>query len=112
MQLDLDGRVHTSYGFVSTWRNQSSESPFGNGGNLQNIPSKGEEGTLVRSLFAADEGKEMCKCDLGQAEARVVAWEARDVQRIQFYLDGRDVHWENARMLFGIPESESQIPAA
>jgi len=52
MVVDSDGRIHTSYGFVSTWRLSSSESPFGGGGNLQNIPVRSTEGKLIRALLS------------------------------------------------------------
>lgn len=55
MELDIDGRMHTSYGFVSTWRLSSSTSPFGSGGNLQNIPVRTEEGKEIRRLFIPDD---------------------------------------------------------
>jgi uracil-DNA glycosylase family 4 len=135
MQLENDGRVRTSYGLVSTWRLSSSESHFGAGGNLQNIPKRTEEGREIRKLFIPDditgplpkpwseilqdvrelvgsgiadsmvEGRKlMVARDLSQAEARVVAWEAEDLQRIELFLAGWDVHWYNARILFSIPE--------
>ncbi|KKL82913.1 hypothetical protein LCGC14_1980030, partial [marine sediment metagenome] len=73
MDIDADGRVRTSYGFVSTWRLSSSESHFGSGGNLQNIPKRSEEGNMIRSLFIPDEGKVLLSGDYRQAEAMVVA---------------------------------------
>jgi DNA polymerase-1 len=44
MPLDSDGRMRTSYNIAGTetFRFNSGENAFGNGGNLQNIP-KGEE---------------------------------------------------------------------
>ncbi|KKK84288.1 hypothetical protein LCGC14_2784870, partial [marine sediment metagenome] len=56
MKGELDGRVRTSYGWVSTFRLNSSESHFGGGGNLQNIPVRTEEGRLIRKLFIPDPG--------------------------------------------------------
>ncbi len=113
MDIDADGRVRTSYGFISTWRLSSSESHFGSGGNLQNIPKRSEEGNMIRSLFIPDEGKILLSADLSQAEARVVAWEAGDIRQIDLFLKGEDVHWENTKMLFGLPldlEYQPKIP--
>ena len=119
MNADVDGRVHTSYTFVSTWRTSSSQSHFGSpmkgkseGGNLQNIPKRGEEGKMIRKLFIPDEGMEMGKADYSQAEARVVAWEAEDIPSINAFLEGEDVHWKNARGIFGIPETVPYNPKA
>ena len=113
MEVDEDGRIHTSYSFVSTWRLNSSTSPFGGGGNLQNIPKKGEEGRAIRSLFIPDPRKVMLAADYSQAEARVVAWEAEDLQVIKEFLSGTiDVHWEKAKELFQIPSSVPYNPKA
>jgi len=119
MKADEDGRVHTSYSFVSTWRLSSSQSHFGSpfkgeaeGGNLQNIPKKGDEGAEIRKLFIPDEGYEMGKGDGSQAEARVVAYEAEDLQRIELFDKGWDVHWYNARLIFGVPKEVPYNPKA
>jgi len=110
MIVDSDGRVHTSYGIVSTWRLSSSESPFGGGGNLQNIPVRSEEGKLIRELFIADEDKVLISCDLSQAEARVVAWEAGDMRQMELFQSGGDIHWENTKLLFSMDDKRDYIP--
>jgi uracil-DNA glycosylase family 4 len=123
MIVDDDGRVHTAYRWVSTWRTSSSSSPFvfkaganeEAGGNLQNIPrATTEEGKAVRALFVADEGKILIASDLSQAEDRVVTWESNNEMKIRQYLDGgKDVHWEYAKMIFEIPDSvKYDIPTA
>lgn len=107
MQVDSDGRIHTSYTFVSTWRLSSSESPFGNGGNLQNIPAMyHENGKAIRQLFIPDDGMKIGCADYSQAEAMVVDWEAGDVAAIKEYGMKRPggVHWKVAKMIFGMPE--------
>jgi uracil-DNA glycosylase family 4 len=123
MIVDGDGRVHTAYRWVSTWRTSSSSSPFvfkdganeEAGGNLQNIPrATTEEGKAVRALFVADEGKILIASDLSQAEDRCVTWESNNVAKIEQYLSGgMDVHWEYAKMIFEIPNSvKYEIPTA
>jgi DNA polymerase I-like protein with 3'-5' exonuclease and polymerase domains len=103
---EADGRIRTSYSFVTTFRLSSSESHFGGGGNLQNVPAKGEEGKLVRKLFKADDGFVLLASDLEQAEAREVAWDSGNVELIEaFEARTVDVHWVNARKIFKIPES-------
>ena len=113
MEVDTDGRIRTSYGWVSTWRTSSSGSPYifdvekkkQAGANLQNIPVRSEEGRMVRKLFLADEGKILLASDLRQAEAMVVAWEAEDLRKIELFLDGSvDVHWDYACEIFNIPK--------
>jgi len=111
MQIDRNGRVYTSYGFVSTWRLNSTESHFGGGGNLQNIPKRTEEGKMIRKLFVPDEGKILLSVDLSQAEARVVAWEANNIPLIEAFLTPeKDVHWENAKRIFGLPSKLEYEP--
>jgi len=117
MKPDVDGRMHTSYGIVSTWRMNSRSSHFGGetkkereGGNLQNIPRRGEVGKLVRSLFLPDEGKNMLASDRRQAEAMVVAWLAQDLERIEMFESGWDVHWFNAQRLFGLDKNMKYHP--
>jgi len=118
MQIDTDGRVRTAYGWVSTWRTNSSGSPFvfdfdkkkQAGSNLQNIPVRSEEGRMVRKLFIADEGMVFLASDLRQAEAMVVAWEAEDLAKIELFLDGSlDVHWEYAKDIFDIPKDTKYL---
>lgn len=111
MEVDDDGRIHTSYGFVSTWRLSSSQSPFGNGGNLQNIPaSYTETGRAIRRLFIPDPGMVILCADYSQAEVRVVDWEANNLVAIKAYKQGMDVHWEKCKELFGIPDNVSYVP--
>jgi len=133
MKLAIDGRIRTSYSFVSTWRLSSSSSPFDDGGNLQNIPVRTAEGKQIRTLFLTDpmpeyppdvwpsirdevlritQGKVkpinglkiMVARDLSQAEARYVVWDAEDLRMIEMFLDpDTDVHWERTKDIFGLP---------
>jgi len=104
MEVENDGRVRTSYTFISTFRLSSSESLFGGGGNLQNIPTRTEEGKHIRRLFIPDEGFVFLASDLSQAEARVVAWLSGDSRLIELFEEGLDVHWENGKIIFSLPK--------
>jgi DNA polymerase-1 len=112
MEVENDNRVRTSYSFISTYRLSSSESIFGGGGNLQNIPVRTEEGRLIRKLFVPDGGKILLASDLSQAEARVVAWLSNDIRLIEAFESGKDVHWLNAQLVFQIPSSVPYNPKA
>ena len=105
MEGEEDGRVRTSYSFISTFRLNSFESHFGKGGNLQNIPVRSEEGREIRKLFVPDENQVLLASDLEQAEAREVAWLSGDFELMEAFEKGLDVHWENAKAIFQIPES-------
>jgi DNA polymerase I-like protein with 3'-5' exonuclease and polymerase domains len=107
-KVDEDGRMRTSYNVAgtSTYRLASRKNAFGNGMNLQNVPSKGKidlkyafmsiEGaedteldidTAVSSsgitelpncktLFIPDEDYTFFDIDYSGADARVVAWDS------------------------------------
>ena len=112
MEVDIDGRVRTSYSWISTLRLNSRESHFGGGGNLQNIPVRSEEGRAIRKLFIPDDGKVFLASDLAQAEAREVVWLARDNKLIEAFLAGWDVHWERAKIAFKFPADIKYDPTA
>ena len=112
MKVEKDNRIRTSYSFISTYRLSSSESIFGKGGNLQNIPVRTEEGRLVRSLFIPDEGKVLLAGDLRTAEKMVIAWESNDIRLIEAFLAGEDTHWLDAQMVFKIPSNMRYFPTA
>lgn len=55
----------------------------------------------IRKMFVPDEGYTMFDVDLAGADAQVVAYEAEDLDLIQAFREGLDVHDKNARDLFG-----------
>ncbi|MBE3037569.1 MAG: hypothetical protein IMZ62_01960 [Chloroflexi bacterium] len=100
-ELDHRGKLVTSYHATGTvgGRISSSTTIFGEGGNMQQFP----RGPL-RRMIVAPPGRCFIKVDLSQAEARVVAWVARDLELIENFCDpGFDVHKWNAALVFGIP---------
>lgn len=112
-ELDPDGRMRCSYVITGTetGRLSSRESVYGRGTNLQNIP----RGDIVRSIFIPDVGKFFVNADLSQAEARAVAYLARE-ERLQnlFSSPNTDIHKRNAAMVFNkrveeITEEERQL---
>lgn len=99
---DPDGRMRTSFSVAGTksGRLSSSETIFGTGLNLQNVP-KG----VARRMYVPDPGCVFVQADLSQAEARVVAWLARETRLMDVFLEGGDIHRKNAATIFGVPES-------
>jgi DNA polymerase I len=55
----------------------------------------------VRKMFIPDPGYTMFDCDLAGADAQVVAFEAEDLELIEAFRKGLDVHSKNAEDLFG-----------
>ena len=86
--LLINGRVHTNFKShgAETGRFSSSEP------NLQNIPSSGEYGKLVRNLFVAPPGHKLIVADYSQIEPRVIASFANDPVLVDNYLTGGDIY--------------------
>jgi DNA polymerase I-like protein with 3'-5' exonuclease and polymerase domains len=86
--LLINGRVHTNFKAhgAETGRFSSSEP------NLQNIPSSGEYGKLVRNLFVAPPGYKLVVADYSQIEPRIIAAFSQDPVLIDNYLTGGDVY--------------------
>ncbi len=73
---------------ISTGR-LSSSNP-----NLQNIPTRSEEGKLIRQAFVAERDKVYIDADYSQIEPRLVAHFTRDPLFIRSFVDGRDIYEE------------------
>ncbi len=92
------GRVHTDYNQLGAATGRlSSNSP-----NLQNIPTRTEEGRKVRRGFIAVPGHLLIAADYSQIELRVLAHITGDPNLIQTFIEGRDIHAATAARLFGV----------
>lgn len=81
---------YVAQGFI----NHNSSEP-----NLQNIPSRGEEGSQIRRLFAARPGHAMLVVDLSQAELRLLAHYSRDRGMMMVFAEDGDPHQMTADIL-------------
>lgn len=81
--VDPDGRIRTSYNIAgtNTGRFSSSISEFGTGGNLQNVEES------LRSIFIADQGYKLAKCDAKSGESFCVGAIEWNLFRDSRYLD-------------------------
>jgi DNA polymerase I-like protein with 3'-5' exonuclease and polymerase domains len=87
--LLLNGRIHTNFKShgAETGRFSSSEP------NLQNIPSSGDYGKLVRNLFVAPPGgNKLVVADYSQIEPRIIAAFSGDERLVNNYLTGGDIY--------------------
>jgi DNA polymerase-1 len=86
--LLINGRVHTNFKAhgAETGRFSSSEP------NLQNIPSSGEYGKLVRNLFVAPPGYKLVVADYSQIEPRIIASFSKDPVMTENYMTGGDIY--------------------
>jgi len=93
------GRVHTSFSQTGTVTGRlSSSNP-----NLQQIPTRTEEGRRVRRGFVADPGNVLVSLDYSQIELRIVAHMAGDEAMLKAFRAGQDIHATTAAAIYGIP---------
>jgi DNA polymerase I-like protein with 3'-5' exonuclease and polymerase domains len=86
--LLINGKVHTNFKAhgAETGRFSSSDP------NLQNIPSGGDYGKLIRDLFIAPPGHKLIVADYSQIEPRIIAAFSGDPIMVKNYLDGGDIY--------------------
>lgn len=62
------------------------------GPNLQNIPSRGEEGKKARDMFIARPGHVLVVADYSMMELRMLAHYSQDERLLSAFIDGHDLH--------------------
>jgi DNA polymerase-1 len=93
------GRVHTTFNQTVTATGRlSSQDP-----NLQNIPTRTEEGRRIRRAFVAEPGRVLIGADYNQIELRILAHISGDAALREVFRHGRDIHAEVASEVFAIP---------
>lgn len=82
------GRVHTDLKptRTSTGRLASADP------NLQNIPTRSEEGKLLREVFLPGDGLTLFACDFSQIEYRILAHLCHDDYLLNAFRSGKDLH--------------------
>ena len=93
------GRVHTSFNQAVTATGRLSSSDP----NLQNIPVRTEEGRRIREAFAAEPGSKILSADYSQIELRILAHYSGDVNLLEAFAQGEDVHTRTASQVHGVP---------
>ena len=103
---DVDGRFRTSYRIVGAETGRTSttilRAPvrfFKSGLAFQTMTKHGDTGSDLRSQFVADPGYVFVEIDSSQAEARVVALLANDLELLNLF-DTTDVHRMTAGWIF------------
>ncbi len=99
---DKNQRIHTTYTQdVTATGRLSSVNP-----NLQNIPTRSEDGKRIRECFVASEGKTFVSADYAQFELRLAAALSNDQQLIDDFNSGLDIHTKTASDAFHVPMEE------
>ncbi|SKC07771.1 DNA polymerase I [Soonwooa buanensis] len=102
-QIDpIDNRVHTTYAqTVAATGRLASVNP-----NLQNIPIRTLRGQQIRGAFVADKGYKIISADYSQIELRLIAEISDELNMIEAFQNGEDIHAATAAKLFKIPIEE------
>lgn len=100
--LDTDKRLRCSFNPVGTdsGRLSSSETIFGTGTNMQNLPMD------FRKYLIADDDTMIYNIDLSQAENRVVAYISPEPNMISAFENKIDLHKQTAGLIFNKPWTE------
>ena len=98
-----DGRIHTTFQQTAAATGRlSSTDP-----NLQNIHARTAEGRSIRAAFVPGEGYEsIMTADYSQIEMRLMAALSGDVELIEAFREGADLHTYVASRVYGVPEEK------
>ncbi len=100
--MRADFTVHTSFNQMSTATGRlSSTDP-----NLQNIPTRSDEGRILRSIFVPKEGNTLVDADYSQIELKLLAHFSGDPKMIDAFVSGADIHRSTAAEVFGVDIDE------
>lgn len=100
----IDNRIHTTYNMTATATGRlSSSNP-----NLQNIPVRTEEGSMIRKSFVPGDKENylILSADYSQIELRLLAHISGDENLISAFNHGVDVHTNTASKVFDVPVDE------
>lgn len=104
LERNQNGRIHTSFNQITknedgnevgiSTNRLSSSNP-----NLQNIPTRTDEGKLIRRAFVAPSDALLIDADYSQIEYRLLAHFSGEPRLIKAFQEGKDVHEETGNAL-------------
>ena len=74
--------------------------------NLQNLPSRGPDGKMLKRSIVAPDGYTLIDCDSSQIEARVLAWFAGQDDLTKAFRKKEDVYVKMAARIYDVPEDQ------
>ena len=74
--------------------------------NLQNLPSRGPNGKMLKRSIIAPDGYMLVDCDSSQIEARVLAWLAEQEDLVSAFANKEDVYVNMAARIYDKPEDD------
>ncbi|MBF6597632.1 MAG: DNA polymerase I [Fermentimonas sp.] len=90
------GKIHTSFNqTVAATGRLSSTNP-----NLQNIPIRDARGRELRRVFIPDGGDIFMSSDYSQIELRIMAHLSEDINMLEAFNKGQDIHTATASKIF------------
>lgn len=90
------GKIHTTFNqTVAATGRLSSTNP-----NLQNIPIRDARGRELRRVFIPDEGDLFMSSDYSQIELRIMAHLSEDINMLEAFNKGQDIHAATASKIF------------
>ena len=91
-------RIHSIFNqTITTTGRISSTDP-----NLQNIPTRTDEGKELRKAFVAEDGFVLCDADYSQIELRVLAHLSDETKLIEAFENDMDIHTKTASEVFKV----------
>ena len=74
--------------------------------NLQNIPTRAEQGKQIKKAFKAQKGNIFIDADYSQIELRILAHISKDRNMREAFLNEEDIHKQVASKVFNVPLEE------
>jgi DNA polymerase-1 len=101
------GRIRTTFhqALTATGRLSSSDP------NLQNIPTRTEDGMRIRRAFVAESGHVLLSADYSQIDLRVLAHLSNDPTLTSAFRSGEDIHVRTAVELLGLTPDKVDVNA-
>lgn len=101
------GRIHTSFWQVLSTGRVSCKNP-----NIQQIPSRTEEGRKIRSCFEAPNGYSIVGGDYSGCELRIIADQSQDPTWLDAFNNDKDLHSLLCALTFNIDIKDVKSPSS